>query len=85
LLMNIAKLKNLRNVNMLPVKIEKQAFIAYKKACDGICAYCKQIAWSIAAPLDENKYCAECENKGVVGMDVALKLGLIEILEEGRL
>lgn len=59
--------------------ITKELYDEYKKQGDGFCIYCKEIAWGSAAPLAQNGYCSNCENRGVVGIDRAIQLQLVSI------
>lgn len=50
-----------------------------KKNCDGICELCQAVSYGLADPNEENGYCRECENKTLLGVNVALKKNLIAI------
>lgn len=59
--------------------ISKPSYLIHKKESDGICQFCREIAWQGAEPDAENKWCRECENRSVVGIDRAITLGLVQV------
>jgi hypothetical protein len=62
------------------MQMSQAEFQQYKKDCDGFCSMCKSIVFNAAEPLAENRYCPECENRAVLGMEKARSIGLIEVV-----
>jgi hypothetical protein len=46
---------------------------------DGVCTLCFAWTLSSAEPLAEGKFCPECSNSTLIGVDVAVKFGLVEV------
>lgn len=66
------------SVKIIPVKV----FREMKREGDGICTLCGVTASGVAEPLSESVYCHNCDNRTVVGAEIALRMGLIKF-EEG--
>lgn len=64
------------------MNVTNRTYKMHHKECNGICVYCKEMAWGAAEPTAESVYCSICENRGVVGIQKAVQLGLVSILKE---
>jgi hypothetical protein len=61
------------------IKVTQGRFKLAKQEGDGICVYCKSWSYGNAEPLAECRYCEQCDNRSVAGVEKARQLGLIEV------
>lgn len=69
----------MENNNIHVLEMGTLTFNVHKRECDGICSLCGCISWGGAEPMAVSRYCIECENKTVVGMEIALQSGLVKV------
>ncbi|MFA5186519.1 MAG: hypothetical protein WC551_08600 [Patescibacteria group bacterium] len=58
-----------------------EQFSAARQAGAGWCCFCSRITQDGVGPVERNAECPECGEAGVVGIDLALLKGFVEIEE----